>query len=152
MNLNEYFANVKKFKKKIIVISVKDEGAKYIKNFTARSGLKIKMDLKFRQSYVAVIDPMREFLYEKSDSSKIACSYKVGKKYIDIVSAGFDAGKVSSVKVDGEEYSLNRTGINVVILKSKSLKLVESFNCNTFADDKLTVTKWGWEWTKDVYL
>ena len=143
MNLNEYFANVKKFKKKIIVISVKDEGAKYIKNFTARAGLKIKMDLKFRQSYVAVIDPMREFLYEKSDSAKIACSYKVGKKYIDIVSAGFESGKISSVIVDGEECSPNRTGLNVVILKSKNLQLVKSFSCDTFADDKLTIIKWG---------
>jgi hypothetical protein len=141
MTLNEYFKDPGKFKKRIIVISVKDEGSKYVKNFSAAAGLKLKMKFAFQNSYVAVVDPKRDFLYEKSSTAKIECSYKVGDKYIDIVSAGFGSGKRSSVRVSGEEYSLDRTGLNVVIFNARNLKLVDSFSCDSYRDENLTVTK-----------
>ena len=141
MTLNEYFANPRKFKNCIIVISAKDEASNYIKNFEAASRLRLRLKLGFQASYVAVVDQSREFLYEKSAQDKIECSYKVGKRYIDIISAGFNCGKTASIKINEEEFSLNRTGLNVVIFKSKSLKLVDSFSCDSFGDEMLTVTK-----------
>lgn len=141
MNLNEYFSNVSKFKNKIIVITVKDEASRYISGFTARYDLGLNMNLKFRGAYVAVIDPKRDFLYEKNSDSKIECSYRVGKRYVDIVSAGFESGNVSSVKVDGDECSLNQNGINVVILKHKSLSVTDRFSCNSFLDKALTIKR-----------
>ena len=141
MNLNEYFSDFGRFKNKIIVISVKDEASRYISGFTSRFDMKLKMNLKFRGSYVAVIDPFRDFLYEKSSNEKIECSYMVGRKYIDIVSAGFECGNTSSVKVGDLEFSPSRNGINVVIFKNKSLKAVDRFSCNSFLDRDLTLER-----------
>ena len=141
MTLNDYFKDPRKFKRRIIVMSVKDEGSKYIKGFDAAKGLKLKMKIAFQNSYVAVIDQGREFLYEKASASKIECSYKVGDKYIDIVSSGFGCGKKSSVKIGETEYSPDRPGLNVVIFKSKNLKLADAFFTDSYRDENLTVIK-----------
>lgn len=141
MNLNEYFEKTKNFKNKIIVISAKDEASKYIKCFKSKTLLGLKMDIKYRGSYVAVIDNKREFLYENNSAEKIECSYKVKDKYIDIVSAGFDAGNISSIKVGTEEFSINKTGLNIAIFNYKSLKLIDNFNCNTYIGGQLNLTK-----------
>ena len=139
MNLNEYFSRPEKFKNKIIVMSVRDEASRYISRFTAGLDLGLALKLKFRESYVALIDFSRDFVYEKSSGAQIRCSYKVGKRYIDIVSAGFECGNFSSVKVGRREYSMNSNGLNVVILKSKSLLPVDSFVCNSYLDRELKI-------------
>ena len=141
MNLNEYFSKPKKFKKKIVVISVRDEASKYIKNFVEKSALSINMNMKFQNSFVAVIDMSRKFVYEKSAPTRIECSYKVGDRYIDIVSSGFLTGPASSIKIGQEEFSLNKNGLNIAIFKHKSLKFVDSFNCNSYLDEALTVKR-----------
>ena len=99
------------------------------------------LKMKFRASYVAVVDMKRDFVYERSSGANIECSYKVGNKYIDIISAGFECGNFSSVRVGDNEYSHNATGINVVILKNKSLRIVDSFFADTFLDGSLTIRK-----------
>lgn len=141
MNLNEYFSNPKKFKKKIIVISVRDEASKYIKNFVEKNAISLEMNMKFQNSFVAVVDMSRKFFYEKSMPSRIECSYKVKDQYIDIVSSGFLTGSFSSIKVGNEEFSLNRNGINVAIFDYKKLKLIDCFNCNSYLDETLTITR-----------
>ncbi|MBE6645654.1 MAG: glycosyltransferase [Ruminococcaceae bacterium] len=141
MNINEYFSNPKKFKNKIIVMSLKDEGSRYISGFYARGNLGLSMKIGFRDSYVAVVDMKRDFVYESASKSKIECSYRVGRKYIDVVSAGFEAGNTSSVKVGEMEYSLNMGGINVVVLKSRSLAPADSFVCNSYLDESLNIKR-----------
>ena len=141
MTLNDYFKNPRRLKNKIIVISAKDEASRHISKFTAGAALGLKMKMNFRASYVAVIDMKRDFLYERSSDSKIECSYKVNSKYIDIVSAGFDAGNISSIKVGEREYSANLTGLNVAVFKSKSLRAVDRFVCDSFLDGNLTVRR-----------
>ena len=141
MTINEYFRKPQRFKNKIIVISAKDEASRYISNFTTASGLGLSMKLKFRASYVAVVDMKRDFVYERSSGTNIECSYRIKNKYIDIISAGFESGNLSSVRVGDNEYSHNATGINVVILKNKSLGLVDSFFADSFLDGTLTLKR-----------
>ena len=141
MNLNEYFSKPGRFRNKIIVMSVKDEASRYISEFSAGVQMGLGLKLKFRNSYVSLIDGRRDFLYEKSSDSKIQCSYKVGRKYIDIVSAGFECGNISSVKVGDREYSMNANGLNVVILKSKSLLPYDTFVCNSYLDKELKIIR-----------
>ena len=141
MTLNDYFKNPRRLKNKIIVISAKDEASRYVANFTAASALGLGMKMKFRASYVAVVDMKRDFLYERSSGGNIECSYKVENKYIDIVSAGFESGNFSSIRVGDSEYSHNATGLNFVILKNKSLRLVDSFFADSFLDGTLTVKR-----------
>ena len=141
MDLNEYFKNWKKFKNKIIVISVKDEASKHLKQFTSKVDLKLKMDIKFRGSYVAVVDMKRNFWYENASKDKIECSYQVKDKYIDIVSAGFDAGNKSSIKIGLDEFSYNKTGLNISIFNFKNLKLIDSFYVNTYINGLLKIER-----------
>ena len=141
MTLNEYFENSKKFRNKIVVITAKDEASKYIKKFVCGAKLNLKLNLKYRNSYVAVIDPRRDFLYEETSASKIECSYKVNDKYIDIISAGFLSGNVSSIKVGEDEYSLNKTGLNIAIFNYKTLKIIDAFWCDTYSNGNLILQK-----------
>ena len=141
MDINEYFANAKKFKNKIIVIAVKDEASKYAKNFTSAEKLNLKLKLGYRSSYVGVVDFRRDFLYEETSEAKIECSYKVNDSYIDIVSAGFNSGNTSSIKVDGEEYSFCKSGLNIAVFNARSLKLSDAFWCNTHSSGALTVER-----------
>jgi hypothetical protein len=141
MTLNEYFKNPRRFKNKIIVFSVRDEAGRYISKFTSAFALGLNMKIKFRASYVAVVDMKRDFVYEHTSSSKIECSYKVKNKYIDILSAGFDSGNLSSIKIGEREYSANMTGLNVAVFKSRSLRPVDSFVADSFLDAGLGIKR-----------
>ena len=141
MTINEYFKNPMRFRNKIVIISAKDEASRYIANFRAGFDMGLELKIKFRESYVALIDMKRDFLYEKSSHTKIECSYKVDNKYIDIISAGFECGNLSSIRVLENEYSRNATGLNVVVLKNKSLKIVDSFACDSFLDSGLNLMR-----------
>ena len=141
MNLNEYFDNPKKLRKKIIVISARDEASRFIKCFINRKHLKLNMDIKYRDSYVAVVDLSREFAYELSQQQQIECSYQVGKNFIDIISAGFASNNKSSIKVGEAEYSLQKTGLNFAIFNYKNLKLIDKFNVNTYVGAALTINR-----------
>ena len=141
MNLNEYFSNTRYFKNKIIVISAKNEPSKKIKRFLSRENLGLKMEIGYRNSYIAVIDNKRGFIFEKADKDIQECSYKVKNKYIDIISAGFESGDKSSIKIDSVEYSNNRRGLNIAIFHYKSLALVDKFFVDTCEDSSLTIRR-----------
>ena len=143
MNLNKYFKKARKFKNKIVVISVRDEASKFIKSFNSKAQLHLNMDISFRGSYVALVDMKRKFIYEEASNKLIDCAYKVSEeKYIDIISAGFNAGNKSSIKINkGKEYSLNKTGLNIAIFHYKTLKLVDSFNVNTYIGTSLKINR-----------
>ena len=141
MKLNEYFSNVKNLKRKIIVISVKDEASKHIKNFYNKVNLGLDMNINYRDSYVAVVDLSRDFVYELAQQQQIDCSYQVGKKFIDIISAGFASNNKSSIVVDNKEYSFDKIGLNIAIFNYKNLKLIDRFNVNSYAGGSLTINR-----------
>ena len=61
MTINEYFKNPMRFRNKIIIISAKDEASRYIANFRAGFDMGLELKIKFRESYVALIDMKRDF-------------------------------------------------------------------------------------------
>ena len=141
MNLNEYFSNVKYFKNKIIVISAKDESSKKIRKFVAGENLGLKLNIGHNNSYVAVIDNKRNFIFEKADNKSQDCSYQVKNKYIDIISAGFDSGNKSSIRIGDNEFSNNCRGLNFAIFHYKSLALVDKFFVDSNDDSSLTIRR-----------
>lgn len=141
MDLNEYFSNVRYLKNKIIVISAKNEPSRKIKRFLSKENLGLKMEIGYRNSYIAVVDNKRDFIFEKADKNIQECSYQVKNKYIDIVSAGFEMGDKSSIKIDDIEYSNNRRGLNIAIFHYKSLALVDKFYVDTCEDNSLTIRR-----------
>lgn len=142
MNLNEYFKKLK-LNKCIVVIVSRDEASKFISEFSLKTKLKLKMDLKYRDSYVAVIDYKRDFVYEEKSQQKIECSYKLNNQYINIVSMGLNAGFKSSIKIDNEEFCYNKTGLNIAIFNNKNLQLIDKFYVNSFTDKSLTIKRVG---------
>ena len=141
MDINEYFSNTKYFKNKIIVIAAKDEASRLVGRIKAKEALGLNMHIGYRNSYVAVIDMKRSFVYENVLKDSYECSYKVGKRFVDIFSAGFGNGNRASIKVGDNEYSTNRRGLNIVVLHYKSLALVDRFFVDTNEDTTLTVKR-----------
>lgn len=141
MNLNEYFSNGKDLKNKILVISGKDEPSKWLSNFVHKENINLQMDIGFRNSYIAVVDYNRGFIFENSQSGKYECSYQVKNKFIDIVSAGFEGGNVSSIKIDDKEYSDNRRGLNFALFNYKTLALIDKFHVDTYGDKTLEIRR-----------
>ncbi len=141
MNINEYFKDYKFLKNKIIVISAKDEASKHFNLFTEKQKFGFDKQVHYRNSYVAVIDIKRDFYYEYVSNQKYECSYKVKNKFIDIISAGYETGNISSIKIDDREYSMNHRGLNFAIFHFKTLDLVDSFFCDTFSDANLEVRR-----------
>lgn len=43
-----------------------------------------------------------------------------------VVSAGYDCGCVSSIIIDGKEYSINSRGINIVIYNNETNQVVDT--------------------------
>lgn len=140
MDLNTYFKKPKKFKNKIIVITVKDSANVHYGKFTNRKLYHLEKNLNFRDSLIAVIDMKNNFVYENVSNTLINGTYQVKDNYIDIVSAGYKTGNVSSVKVKNKEFSLGKRGLNVVIFNQK-LRCIDSFYVDSYEDKTLLVKR-----------
>ena len=138
LQIKKYINNIKDLEKIIIIFSVKDS-SHLLKNNLSLLGL--KNSLKYRESYIAIIDKSRNFIYENSSLDKMIYNYSVNDTFINIQSAGYNVGNISSVKIgaDGENLSLNKIGLNIVIINSKTLEVLDQAHCDTCNDDDLIV-------------
>lgn len=141
LSLNNYFDKIDNFEDFIFIISAKDEASKNIKYFRNKSKLGITCSFNLRDSYIAIIDKSRNFIYENSSQEKLSYKYTVNDSSIHIQSAGFDAGNISSVKIDTDEKNLspNKRGLNIVVLNAKTLEVVDQAHCDTYIDKDLNV-------------
>ncbi len=138
-NLNNIVYNLIDLDKHIVIISAKDECSVKLPRFMAKTKLGLKMPVEFRQSYVAIIDKNNSFIFEQNSSDKIIKNYEIEGLKVDIKSAGILCGYISSIIINGKEYSKNERGLNFVIIDNKTLNVVSSFSCDTFYDDNLIV-------------
>ena len=150
-NLNDYVSNIENLSDFIIIISAKDECSNRLKSFTNKSLLDIKMNVKYRESYIAIIDKSRNFVKEIVSNDSINYEYKNDLPHnaiIRIKSAGYECGNMSSIvlKINDSttELSLNKRGLNFVLLNAKTLDVVDTFKCDTHLDPDLTI--------KSIYL
>ena len=141
MDINEYFSNTKYFKNKIIVIAAEDDASVLKGRIKIKENLGLAMNMGYRNSYVAVIDMKRNFVYEKASKESYECSYKVGNRFIDIVSAGYENGNRASIKIGDNEYSMNKKGLNIAVFHYKTLALVDRFSVDSNGDKSLTVKR-----------
>ncbi len=142
-NLNSYVRGIENLNDFIVVIAAKDEAKNLISKFTEHDRLGLDMSLIFRGSYIAIVDNLRGFVYERAEAVSQQYEYSIDDTRIVVQSAGYTSGNASSIKVikDGveEELSLNRRGLNIVILNSRTLELVDKFKCDTHLDGSLEV-------------
>ena len=110
-----------------LLLSVKDDAKegldKYIKDYMEARGSQIRR-LAFRGSYVAIMEKdstIKEHMHEDNQVS-------MEKDSILIESAGRNASNFSSIKINGEEYSPNTRGINIVVLKDGQVSEIATYD------------------------
>lgn len=141
LSLNNYFSKIKHLDDFIIIITSKDDASNNLKYFRNRKGLPLSLQVGFRDSYIAIVDLKRNFVYEKAAQQAQTYSYVVKGKTIYVESAGWNAGNKSIVSFeDGKNLSKSSRGLNIVLLNSETAELVDSAYCDSFADKDLFVT------------
>ncbi len=99
-----------------IFLSVCDEASVFLEKYSKKElrnrGLQILSNLSSNESYIAEIYN-GSVAYEQADSGNTPIS----KSHVgyEIISGGANSGSISSILIDGIEYSPNSRGINVVV-------------------------------------
>lgn len=165
-NLHEYFAMLKADAKYVVVLSGRDECASQWGRFLEAIGLTLRKDVFWRNSYAAVIDAGVVRIDSKAEEelnlnyefaaghSNYSVEYLDGKlkvcceplRYCKIkvkskgytVSPGRDR---SEIIVDNIDYSMNKTGINIVVIDKETGTVADSINVNTYADPGLRINR-----------
>lgn len=126
------------------IISVSDDASVSFTDEIAESmySIGLKYDLRgcYRQGYIAIIDA-GQVIYETLGEERLEYSNDVSGVHCDVVSAGYNAGKQSSIILDGVEYSNNRRGMNIVIYDKEQQKVVNTTTFDIWARDGHYVVK-----------
>ncbi len=125
-----------------IFLSVRNDAAKKLEDtqreFFSSIGLIQLSNLSYRDSYLAVIndDVILTEQYEVSpeegdgDPLTFEGSLPDGTTY-SVTSGGRLLGNTSSVLIDGEEYSFNKNGLNIVVYDNLRGEVIDSANFDT---------------------
>lgn len=145
-NLNSYLKYLEKLKRKdiIVVISARDEAAmKYplYKESLDALGSKLDFSNKIRWSYLGVFDTKGKKYLEEMSWERIDRKLKIDKIELRLTSAGFEKGNTSQIKIDGNDYSKKRRGLNFVILNKNTGLILDAFSVDTYADDNLKLRR-----------
>lgn len=165
-NLHEYFAKLKADAKYVVVLSGRDECASQWGRFLEAIGLPLRRDVFWRNSYAAVIDAGVVRIDSKAEEelnlnyefaaghSNYSVEYLDGKlkvcceplRYckIKVKSKGFTVSPGrdrSEIIVDNIDYSMNKTGINIVVIDKETGTVADSINVNTYADPGLKINR-----------
>lgn len=148
--LAEYLNRIKD--NQIVILSIKDEGSRTIDadtmNALRKLGLNKDLRGKFRYSYVAIggriegLSALEDLQWEKINKV-----YKKGDMLgdfalpfsLELSSAGYLQGNISSIKIDGVEYSKNKRGLNIVVYDLDNNEVVDSINVDTYTSIYLPV-------------
>ncbi|NUU74832.1 hypothetical protein [Paenibacillus xylanilyticus] len=132
----------------LIFLSVKDDGSQALNHKwqekLANYGVHKLTREYLRSSYINVIWKKGErdyiSLYEEVSDNVISKTLKPGHKikgftvpiHLEIKSAGYNSGNVSSIRVEGKEYSPDLRGMNVVVYDLMDSKVKRVHRVDTF--------------------
>lgn len=136
-NLEEYLDALNKSKKDyIIAISVRDTPGAKLSGDVARKLLALGVihDLqnKHWHSFYAVLNSGVNTAENLQKERWISWSGEIDGKKIIIDSAPFKQGDVANIIIDDYNYSLNKRGLNIVVLEKKSGKVIDTVNFDTY--------------------
>lgn len=165
-DLQEYFSVLQDKANYVLVLSGADECSGQWRRFLEVSGLQLRADIGWRESYVAVVDGDAVKMNEKSkEEININYEFLVGHpkysvEYVDgelkvgcmplryckirVKSKGFTGAMGacrSEIMVDNIDYSMNRTGINIVVIDKETGNIMDSINVNTYSDPNLRINR-----------
>ncbi len=106
-------------------------------NALASIGLTADFHGQYYQSYYAALNG-NVLESRSSETVSVTGSTADGYSVYSISSSGKDAGNLSSITIDGEEYSMNDDGINIVVYDNLLHKVIDSVNLDTSSTKTLT--------------
>ena len=125
----------------IILIAVKDEGSQGLNDAIVQKmrelGTDFDLPSHYRYSYLAVIDD-KKILYEGLADEVLTYNVRINQFEIEMLSAGYSKGNASSIIVNGIERSLNRRGLNIVVLDKSTGKFIDSVTIDSYLDNSLS--------------
>ena len=145
-DLNSYLNYLKSLNNDniVVIVSVKDEGSRLYSLYGEslnKLGAKLDFSNKNRWSYLGVFDTAGKNYYEKLTNKKIYKKLKIKGIDLDLISAGFKIGNISSIKVNNIDYSQNMRGINIVVINKETKNILDSFNVDTYTDKELKIRR-----------
>lgn len=140
ISLNYYFNTIYDSNKHIVIVSAKHEANNFLHKFNCKRKIGLSMPINRHQSYIAVSYLREKFVIENSSDNKQEYTFEIDGLKISIVSGGHP-DNISSIQINGTEYSPNRRGLNFCILDCDSLKVVDSFFCDLCCDEFLLIER-----------
>lgn len=140
-DINEYIDWVSELDDATIFIATQDEATANLADSTLekiRNQLSVSADMYYRGSLCAVIDNGNVLFEQSSPNASVGYGGELpnGCEY-SIISAGFDAGSICSIMIDGTEYAPNSRGINFVIYDNKSGEVIDTCVFDTYESNCL---------------
>ena len=123
----------------VICFSIKDEATQGLTDQELEGMKRLGLDTDFAQNYrgsmVAVIDN-GETVIQNFGQDEQNCEYHPYENLeIKMISKGFDVGNESSIEINGQEYSKNLRGMNVVVYDKKKNEVISSTVFDTWSID-----------------
>ncbi len=152
--------------KYLLILSASDECSQHWRKFLEVSKLQLRKDVGWRESYAAVVDGGMVKADERSvEEININYEFIVGHpkysvEYVDgelkvgckplryckvkIKSKGFTGALgacKSEIMVDNIDFSMNKIGINIVVIDKETGHIMDSINVNTYSDPNLRINR-----------
>ena len=127
----------------VILLSVKDDASSRLQDHQRDSLKALKLsalsELQYREPYIGILtgtDNVKESTPLSVTDEPIKLEGVVDSKTYKCVSGGFETGNISSIQIDGQEYSKNKRGLNIVIYNEECHKVLYSNCFDTFSYSK----------------
>lgn len=122
----EYFENLAN-ENYLVLFSVSDDIGSYFTEEVKEKWnmLGLEKAIGYRESYIGILNG-RQLLYEESSSGRLVYDDFVDGIHLHVESAGFESGCFSSVMINGQEYSKNTRGLNIVVFDKRRNVVIDS--------------------------
>lgn len=145
--VNTYLTALEKVKEdSLIIITVKDDASgawnPMLESAMYRLGITNSFYDQIQNSFVGILDSGKS-IYEKWSDKRITVNTQLFLKNgealeISVTGAGFVCGNLSSVIINGTEYSLNNRGINIVAVDKNTGNIWTSISIDTHSPEMET--------------
>ena len=145
-NFAEYLDALKSIKDYLVVFAVRDtmvttptksnigvEAYKKLQELGIKNLREDNIRLQFWCGYVCIL-LKGQCIYEKIAvrSESVSCEFSFGEYRISILSSPYKSKNIASVRINDEEYSVNKRGFNIVAIDTDKKHVVDSVNFDTW--------------------
>ena len=140
---SDFFNDIIQDEDLVTIICAKDECSKYFKKFVSDTGFDCltKIPLR-RKAFIAVVSGKSLVYCSEIDKPRVFWDYHFEEcnLFATVVSEGYNCGTCNSkIIINNIDYSVNRRGLNFVILNKKTGKIIDSINIDTWLNDEFRI-------------